>query len=150
MNVTRETWFMIVILAVDFLLLLFGIFSAVWFGWHQTRMLSLATASIGIATFFGFFAVTYGPQLVVERAMRNSITAAVIAMYLATVGIVTFWQLVKPDPSLPSPELPPLTKTMVDSFQTVVTVVIGFYFTSSAVVEGIARAKTASGKVPGE
>ena len=141
---------MVAILLVDLLLLLLGIFGTVWFGWHQTRLLSLTTGGIGLATFVGFFAVTYGPQLAIERAMRNSITASVVAMYLATVGIVTFWQLVRPDPSQPSPDLAPLTKIMVESFQTVVMVVIGFYFTSSAVVEGVARAKTADGKVPGE
>lgn len=143
-----ETRLLIGILVVDLVLVIFGIFGTTWFGWHQLRMLSLATASIGVVTFIGFFAVTYGPGLVIERAMRNSITASVIAMYLVTVGIVTFFTLIKQEPGTSVPEINPLTKTMVDSFQTVVTVVVGFYFTSSAVVEGIQRMRT--GNVPKE
>lgn len=42
----------------------------------------------------------------------------------------------------PPQPLSELTHTIVNSFQTVVTVVIGFYFTSSAIVDGIQRNRT--------
>ena len=146
----RETWLMIGILAVDLALLVFGIFSTNWFGFPPLKMLSLATASIGAVTFLGFFAIAYEPGPVIERAMRNAIAASVITMYLATVGIVTFFPpVITSEASKPITQFDPLTKTMLDSFQTVVTVVIGFYFTSSAVVEGIQRMKK-TGNVPGE
>lgn len=144
-NQIRLLW---TILLIDLILLAIGIFGSTWFGWHQLRMLSLSTAGIGLVTFLGFFAVAYEPGLIVERAMRISITAAVIVMYLAIVGVVAFFGLIKPEPGVSGPAINPLSQTMLDSFQTVVTVVIGFYFASSAVVEGIQRAKT--GKVSGE
>jgi hypothetical protein len=99
----------------------------------------VAAASIGLVTFVGFFWLAYAPGLAIERAMRISITAAVIAMYVATVGITMFFSAPRRAPGDPASDLPALAKTMVDSFQTVVTVVVAFYFTSSAVVEGIQR-----------
>jgi hypothetical protein len=135
---------LIFMLVVDLILLLFGVFSTTWFGFHQLRMFSFTTASIGIITFLGFFYVMYEPGLAIEGAMRNSITASVIAMFLVTVGVVTFFSTIAPKPGDPTPTLSPLSQTMIDSFKTVVTVVIGFYFTSSAVVEGIQRNKTGS------
>ncbi len=135
---------LVFILVADLLLLLIGIFGPVWFGVDQLRMLSLSTAAIGIWTFLGFFYVLYGPGLVIEMAMRNAITASVVSMFLVTVGIVTFYSTM-PTPSGTAPQpLSELTRTIVDSFQTVVTVVIGFYFTSSAIVEGIQRNRTGS------
>ena len=84
----------------------------------------------------------------IERAMRNAIAASVVVMYLATVGLVTFYSLITPEGATSVPQIHPLTKTIIDSFQTVVTVVIGFYFASSAIVEGIQRRKT--GSLPGD
>jgi hypothetical protein len=139
---------LIVILLAD-LLLLIGIFGSIWFGADQLRMLSLTTASIGIWTFLGFFYILYGPGLVVEMAMRNAITASVVSMFLVTVGIVTFYSTI-PGAAGTAPEpLSELTRTIVSSFQTVVTVVVGFYFTSSAIVEGIQRNRTGSIKDQG-
>ncbi len=135
---------LIFILLADLLLLLIGIFGPLWFGADQLRMLSLTTAAIGIWTFLGFFYVLYGPGLVIEMAMRNAITAAVISMFLVTVGIVTFYSTIPTPPGSAPPPLSELTRTIVDSFQTVVTVVVGFYFTSSAIVEGIQRNRTGS------
>ena len=136
----QETKAMTGLFVVDVTILAFGIFGPVLFGFHPLKALSLATASIGLLTFLAFFGIAYEPGLVIERAMRNSIAASVIVMYLATIGIVTFW----PAESTAAPELNPLTKTMIDSFQTVVTVVIGFYFASSAVIEAVQRHKTGS------
>ena len=75
--------------------------------------------------------------------MRNAIAGSTIATYLSIVGLTTFFALKDPKSAQ---ELPAITETMIDSFQTVVMVVIGFYFTSSAVVEGIQRHKTGKGK----
>lgn len=135
---------LISILAADLLLLLLGIFGPLWFGVDQLRMLSLTTAAIGIWTFLGFFYVLYGPGLVIEMAMRNAITAAVVSMFLVTVGIVTFFSTIPAASGAAPPPLSELTRTIVNSFQAVVTVVIGFYFTSSAIVEGIQRNRTGS------
>lgn len=148
----RKTSLLIIgILAVDLTLVLFGIFSKNWFDFPQFKMLSLAAASIGVVTFIGFFAIAYEPGAAIERAMRNAIAASVIVIYLVTVAIVTFFPAeittvaghASDQPITPESQLSPLTKTMIESFQTVVTVVIGFYFTSSAVVEGIQRMKKA-------
>jgi hypothetical protein len=141
--VNRPTVLIFILLA-DLLLLLIGIFGPVWFGADQVRMLSFATAAIGIWTFIGFFYILYGPGLVIEMAMRNAITASVLSMFLATVGIVTFFSTIPTAASTPPQPLSELTRTIVSSFQSVVTVVIGFYFTSSAIVEGIQRNKTGS------
>jgi hypothetical protein len=135
---------LIFILLADLLLLLIGIFGPVWFSVDQLRMLSLTTAAIGIWTFLGFFYVLYGPGLVIEMAMRNAITAAVISMFLVTVGIVTFYSTIPAATGAAPQPLSELTRTIVGSFQTVVTVVVGFYFTSSAIVEGIQRNRTGS------
>jgi len=67
------------------------------------------------------------------------IAASIIAMYLVTVGVVTFFSLISPGTGAPPAEVHPLTKSMLESFQTAVTVVVGFYFVSSAVVEGAQR-----------
>jgi hypothetical protein len=142
-TVNRPT-VLIVILVADLLLLLIGIFGSLWFGADQLRMLSFTTAAIGIWTFLGFFYVLYGPGLVIEMAMRNAITASVISMFLVTVGIVTFFSTIPTAAGTAPPPLSELTRTIVSSFQSVVTVVIGFYFTSSAIVEGIQRNKTGS------
>lgn len=135
---------LIYILLADLLLLLIGIFGPLWFGVDQLRMLSFTTAAIGVWTFLGFFYLLYGPGLVVEMAMRNAITASVVSMFLVTVGIVTFFSTIPSAAGTPPPPLSELTRTIVSSFQTVVTVVIGFYFTSSAIVEGIQRNRTGS------
>ena len=135
---------LIFILLADLLLLLIGIFGPVWFGADQLRMLSLTTAGIGLWTFLGFFYILYGPGLVIEMAMRNAITASVISMFLVTVGIVTFFSTIPSPAGAQAQPLPELTRTIVSSFQTVVTVVVGFYFTSSAIVEGIQRNRTGS------
>lgn len=135
---------LIYILLADLLLLLIGIFGPIWFGTDQVRILSFTTAAIGIWTFLGFFYVLYGPGLVIEMAMRNAITASVISMFLVTVGIVTFFSTIPTTAGTPPQPLSELTRTIVSSFQTVVTVVVGFYFTSSAIVEGIQRYRTGS------
>jgi hypothetical protein len=133
---------LIFILVADLLLLLIGIFGPLWFGADQLRMLSFTTAAIGIWTFLGFFYILYGPGLVVEMAMRNAITASVISMFLVTVGIVTFFSTIPTGAGTAPQPLSELTRTIVSSFQSVVTVVLGFYFTSSAIVEGIQRNRT--------
>lgn len=132
----KQVWLIIAILLVDLGLLLVGVFGAKFFG---SRILSLTTASIGIVTFIGLLVVLYKPGLLIERAMRNAIAGSMITTYLSIVGMTTFFSLIKSDSDQ---ILAPLTKTMIDSFQSVIMVVIGFYFTASAAVEGIQRFKT--------
>jgi hypothetical protein len=136
------------ILIVDFFLALCGVFSENWFSFPRFKMLSFSVASIGVVTFIGFFTIAYESGPTIERAIRNAIAASVIVMYLVTVGIVTYFPpeittTVKDISGkfITEKELNPLTKTMLESFQTVLTVVIGFYFASSTVVEGIQRMK---------
>jgi hypothetical protein len=68
--------------------------------------------------------------------MRNAIAAASVVMYLCMVGIVTYFAPAGDVGGVGVP-VTGLTKDLVDSFRSTITVVVGFYFTSAAVVEGI-------------
>lgn len=131
----KQGWLIIIILTVDLSLLFVGVFGAKFYG---LRILSFATASIGLVTFFGLFAVLLKPGLLIEFTMRNAIAGSMITTYLSIVGMTTFFSLVNPESNQ---TIAPLTKNMLDSFQAVISIVIGFYFTSSAAIEGIQRLK---------
>jgi hypothetical protein len=136
----KERSAVVVILLINITLVFIGVFGAKWFG---SRIVSFTTASVGIVTFLGLFAALFSPGLLIERTMRHAIAGSTIAMYLSIVGMTTFFPETAADTSQ---TLRPLTETMIKSFQTVISVVIGFYFTSSAVVEGIQRFKTGKAK----
>jgi membrane protease YdiL (CAAX protease family) len=134
-----HSFLFVIILMLNLGILTAGIFTTQYWG---QRTLAIASASIGMITFLGMLAINYGPGLVIERAMRNAIAASVVTMYIAIVGMTTFFTLIFHENNSSAPELAPLTKLMIDSFQNIVTIVIGFYFTSSTIIEGIQRYKT--------
>lgn len=137
---SKESGAVAVILLIDVALVFIGVFGAKWFG---SRIVSFSTASIGIVTFLGLFAALFSPGLLIERTMRHAIAGSMIAMYLSIVGMTTFFPEAAADNRQTLGVLP---NTMIESFKTVISVVIGFYFTSSAVVEGIQRFKTGQAK----
>jgi hypothetical protein len=130
----RKSWrhWLAAPLALDVGLLGLGVFGAQLWG---LRILALTMGSVGLVTFVGVLSTSYELDEQArrsERPMRNAIAASVIVMYLATVGVGAFLPPVQPTAQQPTPELNPLTKAMLDSFHTVVLVVAGFYFASSA------------------
>ncbi|HLE87725.1 MAG TPA: hypothetical protein VI727_08680 [Candidatus Brocadiaceae bacterium] len=120
------------ILAIDIGLLVIGVFGAQLWG---LRILALTLASVGLVTFVGVLSTSYeldDNARYSERPMRNAIAASVIVMYLATVGVVSFYPLIEATSGQSQLQLNPMTKAMLDSFHTVVLVVAGFYFATSA------------------
>jgi hypothetical protein len=119
------------VVALDLALIGLGVFGAQWWG---LRILALALAAVGLVTFGGILCAFHELEEAsgwTEGPMRNAIAASVVIMYLATVGVVSFYPLVEAGGQAPG--LNPMTKAMLDSFHTVVLVVVGFYFASSAV-----------------
>jgi hypothetical protein len=65
-----------------------------------------------------------------DAALRSAIAIAVIVPYLVLVSIVAFFP-----PAVEGDRLSAITQPLITSFTTVVSVVIGFYFGSSALVQ---------------
>ena len=111
--------------------------------WTGPVSLSVGAALMATATFFGFY-IAAEPSLLVQTRMRESITAAVLVTYLAVVGWVAFFAPRLAHDGKTLLPLPPLTSKMVDSFTTVVAVVVGFYFA----VEGTGKIANAIANRP--
>lgn len=152
---------LLVIAVLDFLILLAGIVGAVGiprlfynltleqadalaklpglFGGGHLAFLSLAVGAIAIVTFFGSLRIgvlaQVGPQS--ESWIQRSIVIAVVTVYLVLVSIVTFFR--------GKIELPPISTTLLESFTATVSVIVAFYFGSSAYIEASrARGKPSS------
>jgi len=63
---------LIVILALDLLLLVIGVYGSTLLNTNHLRLLSLTTAAIGLVTFWGLFGVLHNSNSTSEGAMRNA------------------------------------------------------------------------------
>jgi hypothetical protein len=104
---------------------------------HPRAYLTAILFAVSIITFFGFLRAGTGPNgSLDETVLRTAITVAVVSVYLILVSIVAFWSYERDVDAAAVEELAPLAQTMVNNFTTIVGVVIAFYFTSAAYVEG--------------
>jgi hypothetical protein len=93
--------------------------------------LPLSLLIVALITFFGFLIIgskaNENPP-VSEAVLRVSITISIIVLYLSVVAITAFFRNW-------SDKLEPLTEAMLNNFNTIVGVVVAFYFTSSVYLE---------------
>ena len=102
-------------------------------GDHDT-ILGLTAFAIGIVTLFGFMQIYDSPSQawsLTKRGLRTALAASIIVTYLFLVAFETF--LVGPE------AISPLAKMFVDSFTTVVSVTIAFYFGATAVLQAFGK-----------
>jgi hypothetical protein len=127
----------IIIIAVfDILIVAAGLAAVIYFQ-QSAAYFAFSMIALALVTFFGFLIMGVKPNEnppISSSVLRMSITIAVIALYLSVVALTTFlrnW----------SDDIQPLTQNMLSNFNTIVGVVIAFYFTSSAYIEGVERKK---------
>jgi len=97
---------------------------------NPLSMFSVSTAAVAVITFFGFMwlADKKGGQFALnEGGMRLAIVAAVVTVELVLVSTVTFFTA--------DWKVPDLTANFLTQFNTVVSVVVAFYFGASAYVQ---------------
>jgi hypothetical protein len=104
------------------------------FGGGHLAFLSLAMGAIAIVTFLGSLriGISTAGGTPSEAWMQRAIVIAVVTVYLVLVSVVAFFRV--------GGELPPVVSTLLGSFTATVSVIVAFYFGSSAYVEA-ARAK---------
>lgn len=104
------------------------------FGGGHLAFLSLAVGAIAIVTFLGTLRIGVSTQggIPSESWMQRAIVIAVVTVYLVLVSVVAFFR--------GGGELPPVVNTLLGSFTATVSIIVAFYFGSSAYVEA-ARAK---------
>ena len=95
----------------------------------------LAVASIATGILVFVWLLSWGgwpgdDRMPKEARLRAAIAGGIVAQYLSLVAIVTFF------PAKEEADMQPITQAFVTSFTAVVTVVIAFYFSASAYVEG--------------
>jgi uncharacterized membrane protein YidH (DUF202 family) len=111
------------IVLLDLVILVIGIsLSDFW----DRAALSFAVPAIGIVTFFGVLARSEEPNG--PETIRRAIAISLVTVYLVLVGILAFY----PGNSAWSE----LEKTLFGSFTATISVVIAFYFGSSAYIRG--------------
>jgi small-conductance mechanosensitive channel len=116
-----------------------GVFLALY--WDNNAPYIVVTVGTAAACFFGLLSLTQTSPArweLKEESMRTAIAGTIVVVYLVLVGIVGFFVI---GPT----ELPGITQMMITSFTTVVSLVIVFYFGSSAYVQA-QREKNGSGK----
>ena len=97
------------------------------------ELLGVASIATGILVFL--FLLSWGrwpkhrDPLTLEATLRAAIAGGIVAQYLSIVGTVALFSGREPE------SMNPTTQAFVSSFTTVVTVVIAFYFGTSAYVE---------------
>ena len=100
--------------------------------------LSLAMGAVACVTFFGFLILGYTSLPHTEDPLRFAIAASTVVVYLTIVGVVSFYA-----PTEKDMKLHPMQEQMINSFTTVVGIVVAFFFGSSAY---LARRKDQSQK----
>ena len=118
------------LLAIDLFVLGVGMGAGAWFGSVYPPI--FAITATGMLTFFDLLqqAVRIAPDVPIQdRDLRIAITGAVTTMYLSLVGFGVFLRIG------PGQAEAPLAQTLVISFTSVVSVVIAFYFGTTAYLE---------------
>jgi hypothetical protein len=130
----------IVIIAIFDILIVAGGLVAVIYFQQSAAYFAFSMITLALVTFFGFIIIGVKPNEnppISSSVLRMSITIAVVALYLSVVALTTFlrnW----------SDDIQPLTQNMLSNFNTIVGVVIAFYFTSSVYIEGVEKKKNKS------
>jgi len=90
--------------------------------------LSLAVAAIALVTFFGALRLGQGAALPSDAHIRRAITLTVVTVYIVVVSVAIFY--------VPwAEEFGEVSKTLLNSFTATVSVIVVFFFGSSAYVE---------------
>lgn len=120
---------LILIGMVDLIVIALGMGAVMFLGLSH-GFYAYAMIACALITFFGFLWLgfdTSGQSEISAAAMRNAITASVMALYLSLVGFQAFYSR----ESTPNP----MAQTLVSNFTTLVGAITAFYFTSTAYVE---------------
>lgn len=99
--------------------------------------LAFSMGIVALLTFWAMLAIGYnkvGDHPWQESYLRTAIAVSLIAVYLAIVGTVAFYK-----PTEGAINLHPMTQQIINSFTTVVGIVIAFFFGSSAYIEAKKR-----------
>jgi hypothetical protein len=120
----------------DILIIAASLIAVVYFQ-QSVAYFAFSMIALTLVTFFGFLIMGVKPNVnppISSAVLRMAITIAIIALYLSVVALTTFFRNWSDD-------IQPLTQNMLSNFNTIVGVVIAFYFTSSAYIEGVERKK---------
>ena len=99
-------------------------------GIHPLAAFSVSTAVIAVITFFGFMWLCHqqgGSLALTKGGLRLAIVASVVTTDLVLISTVTFFTT--------NWEVPKLTENFLTQFNTIVGVVVAFYFGTSAYVQ---------------
>jgi len=133
---TQKDRFLFHIATLCVVLLFIGIAGSVIFhalNWPGLRgWLAFSVSSIAIVTFFGLARIEMASSTE-PWSLRRPIAATIVVVYLILVVTFSFFDY---------RELPPITEMLLTSFTAVVSVVIAFYFGSSAYIKGKSIKKT--------
>jgi hypothetical protein len=130
----RALWFRLLLIAIiDVTFIAFGVLASsghLTFITADRGWLSMAMGVVAVVTFFGFLILGYISRDTLpfsESPLRVAISASTIVVYLTIVGIVSFYAPIEKDM-----KLHPMQEQMINSFTTVVGIVVAFFFGSSA------------------
>ncbi len=93
--------------------------------------LCVSSMIIALVTFFGLLTVSESSGKgwgLNKGTMRGAIAATILVVYLFVLSMSAFVPYKE--------EMPPMMSTMMDSFTTIVSIMIPFYFGASAYVQG--------------
>jgi hypothetical protein len=116
---------------------------AIWIPWGPVRaygvsgfgVVSAAVVATALVTFFGFLGLAGGAQTGIPHgSLRSAIAASTIVTYLVFVATAGLFQTTQ--------SLSEISRLLLTSFTATVSVIIAFYFGSSAYV----AARTGTGK----
>lgn len=129
-------WSIIILAFIEVFTIAVGLFGTNVSG--NIIFLSFTTIAIAFITFFGLLHIGMQEKQsssITDKDMRTAITASIIVTYLTMTGMAAFFgnNAVK--------ELPPLTQLLLTNFTTVVSIVIAFYFGSTAYLDKKNREK---------
>jgi hypothetical protein len=112
---------------------------------------SLGSGSIALVTFFGLLVLGCAKAesaSISESSNRTAFAGSIFILYLVVIATSAFYNTVK-DKVDPAP-LQRLTETMLQSFTTIIGIVVAFYFGSSAFVEVHGKRDSKITKATGE
>jgi hypothetical protein len=123
------------IAAIDIILIAMGVAGSAILRFMAPNLphrapLSFSVAAVAVVTFFGLLQLQQASSLE-PGDMRKPIAGTVTVVYLVLVATFSFF-------FVPG-QLPPLTETFINSFTTIMGVVVAFYFGSSAYIEASSR-----------
>ena len=104
--------------------------------WNRDFVIGVTAFAIGVVTFFGITALNHpakGQQVFKGERLRSAIACALVMSYLFMATFTTFVGNAL--------QVGPVTKEFVESFSSIISVTIAFYFGASAATQIFGKEK---------